>query len=184
MAKRENEKLSFEYRILSREEIQKLAEIDRTETIENVYCVRNGELSLEKEHWDVGDWDAQEKQKRIARLQKRYDDGDTLFGAFHGPTLVGLSIFEPEPLPSAAGRFNLAGLWVSQKYRGKGIGRTLAQMVIDKARESGAKTVYVSATPSENTVRFYMSVGFRLAASVDPDMFEHEPKDVHLELIL
>ncbi len=86
--------------------------------------------------------------------------------------------------PSAVARFNFGGLWVSQKYRGRGIGRTLAQMVVDKALESGAKTMYVSATPSENTVRFYKSIGFRLATPVDPGMFEREPEDIHLELPL
>lgn len=169
---------------MSREEIRKLAHIDRTETIENIYYIREGKLTLEKEHWDVEDWSAQEKQSRIAELQKWYDGGDTLFGAFDGPTLVGISVFEPRPLPSAVGRFNLGAIWVSQKYRGRGIGKTLAQLVINKAREFGAKTMYASATPSENTVRFYMSMGFRLAVPVDPDMFEREPKDIHLELNL
>ena len=172
------------YRILSREEIGKLVQIDRTETIENIYCIRDGKLSLKKERWDVKDWSAQERQRRVAVLQKGYDDGDTLFGAFDGPTLVGMSVFEPHPVPSAVGRFNLGGLWVSQKYRGRGIGRTLVQLVIDKAREAGAKTMYVSATPSESTVRFYMSIGFRLAVPVDPSMFEREPEDIHLELLL
>ncbi len=180
----DNEKSSIEYRILSREEIQKLVQIDRTETIENIYYIREGKLTPEKEHWDVKEWDVQEKQRRIAITQKCYDDGDTLFGAFDGPTLVGMSIFEQNPLSSAVDRFNLGGLWVSQKYRARGIGRTLVQLVISKARESGAKTMYVSATPSENTVRFYMSMGFRLAAPIDPDMFEREPEDMHLELLL
>jgi len=180
----DNEKSSIEYRILSREEIQKLVQIDRTETIENIYHIREGKLTLKKVHWDVEEWSVQEKQKRIAMLQDCYDDGDTLFGAFDGSTLVGMSVFEQHPLPSAVDRFNLAGLWVSQKYRTRGIGRTLVQLVINKARESGAKTIYISGTPSENTVRFYMSMGFRLAVPLDPDMFKREPEDIHLELLL
>ena len=174
----------MEYRVLTRAEISKLAEMDRTETIDHIYHIRDGKLGLEKEHWDVRDWSALEKQRRIAGLQKGYDGGDTLFGAFDGPTLVGISVFEPRSLPSAVGRFNLGGLWVSQEYRGKGIGRTLVQLVINKARGLCAKTMYVSATPSENTVRFYMSMGFRLAESVDPHLFGSEPEDIHMELIL
>ena len=174
----------MEYRVLTRAEISKLAEMDRTETIDYIYHIRDGKLSLEKEHWDVEDWRVPEKQRRIAGLEKRFDDGDTLFGAFDGPTLVGVSVCEPHPLPSAVGRFNLGGLWVSQKYRGRGIGRKLAQLVLDKARGFGAKTVYVSATPSENTVRFYMSMGFRLTEPVDPHLFECEPEDIHMELVL
>ena len=177
-------KSSTEYRVLSREEIRSLIQIDRTETIENIHYVRDGKLTLEKEHWDVEDWGAEEKQHRIIRLQKLYDDGYTLFGAFDGQTLAGMSLSDPNPLPSAVGRFNFGGLWVSQKYRGRGVGRTLAQLIINKARESGAETVYVSATPSENTVRFYMSLGFQLAELIDPGMFELEPEDIHMELIM
>ena len=161
----------MEYRVLSRTEISKLAEMDRTETIDHIYRIRDGKLRLEKEHWDVADWDASEKQQRITGLQKGYDHGDTLFGAFDGSTLVGISVLDQYTLPKVAGRFNLAGLWVSQGYRGSGVGRTLVSLVMDKARKLGAKTLYASATPSENTVRFYMSMGFQLADPVDPDLF-------------
>ena len=65
----------MEYRVLSRAEIDKLVELDRRETIEYIYYIRDGKLSLEKEHWDVKDWSALEKQRRIAGLQKGYDNG-------------------------------------------------------------------------------------------------------------
>ncbi len=101
-----NKKLPFEYRVLSREEIRKLAQIDRAERVENVHYIREGKLTLKKETWDVEDWSDQEKQIRIARLQKLYDDGYTLFGAFDRSTLVGMSLSDPNPLPSTVGRFN------------------------------------------------------------------------------
>lgn len=169
------------YRILSRTEIGQLVEMDRTETVDYVYRLYDGKLRLEKEHWDVADWDASEKQRRIAELQKGYDHGDTLFGAFDGSKLVGISVLDEYTLPKVAGRFNLAGLWVSRAYRGQGVGRTLVALVMDKARELGAKTLYTSGTHSENTVRFYLPMGFHLADPVDPDLFEAEPEDIHME---
>ena len=174
----------MEYRVLSRTEISKLVEMDRTETVDYIYRIHDGKLSLEKAHWDVTDWDASEKQRRIAGLQKGYDNGDTLLGAFDGSILVGISVLDQYTLPKVAGRFNLAGLWVSREYRGRGVGRTLVSLVMDKARELGAKTLYASGTHSENTVRFYMSMGFRLADPVDPDLFEAEPEDIHMERVL
>jgi predicted N-acetyltransferase YhbS len=174
----------MEYRVLSREEIGKLDELDRTEAIDRVYHFRDGKLSLENEHWDVGEWSASEKEQRIAELKEGYDMGDTLYGAFDGPTLVGMSVLDQCTRSQVRGRFNLAGLWVSRAYRGRGVGRNLVGLVMDKARELGASTLYVSATPSENTVRFYMSLGFRLADPVDRDLFRAEPEDVHLELVL
>ena len=174
----------MEYRVLSRMEIGKLNDVDRTETIEHIYHVRDGKLCLQKEHWDIEDWSAEEKQRRIAGLQKGYDAGDTLFGSFDGSTLVGLSVLDQSTVPMVAGRFNLAGLWVSRPYRSRGVGRSLVDLVANKARELGAATLYVSATPSENSVRFYMSIGFRLADPVDRDLFRAEPEDIHMEMTL
>ena len=174
----------MDYRILSREEIAQLSELDRTETIERVYTVCDGKLCLKDEHWDVGEWSAEEKQRRIAGLQAGYDAGDTLFGAFDGATLVGMSVLDQCTATQVAGRFNLAGLWVSHSHRNKGIGRRLVKLVQNKARELGAKTLYVSATSTEKTVRFYMSLGFRLTDQVDRALFELEPHDIHMEMAL
>ena len=60
----------MEYRALSRAEIGRLAQIDRTESIDYIYYVRDGTLVLEKEHWDVPDWSPSEKQQRIAVCKK------------------------------------------------------------------------------------------------------------------
>jgi GNAT superfamily N-acetyltransferase len=174
----------MEYRIVSREEIVQLHELDRTEIIDRVYHVCDGKLCLKDEHWDVGEWSAEEKQRRIKELQAGYDAGDILFGAFDGPTLAGLSVLDRATTALVAGRFNLAGLWVSRPYRGRGVGRRLVELVMGKAREMGAKTLYVSATPSENTVRFYRSLGFRPADPIDPDLFRIEPDDIHMEMAL
>ena len=174
----------MEYRVLSREEIKQLHEIDRTETIDRVYHVCEGKLCLKDEHWDVGEWSAAEKERRIAGLQAGFDAGDTLFGAFDGPTLAGMSVLDQCTTAQVAGRFNLAGLWVSRPYRGRGVGRRLVELVQDRARALGAQTLYVSATSTDNTVHFYLSVGFRLADPVDEALFEIEPTDIHLEMAL
>ena len=95
-----------------------------------------------------------------------------------------MSVLDHNPMRSGVERLNLAGLWVSHQFRGKGIGKTLSRLAEQEARTRGAKTLYVSATPSENTVRFYMAMGFQPAEPVDPHLFEIEPEDIHLELIL
>lgn len=174
----------MEYRALSRAEIGRLAQIDRTESIDYIYYVRDGTLVLEKEHWEVPDWSPSEKQQRIAVLQEDYDKGATFVGAFDGSTLIGMSVLDHNPMRSGVERLNLAGLWVSHQFRGKGIGKTLSRLVEQEARARGAKTLYVSATHSENAVRFYMAMGFQLAEPVDPYLSEIEPEDIHLEFML
>jgi hypothetical protein len=44
--------------------------------------------------------------------------------------------------------------------------------------------MYVSATPSESAVGFYLKHGFRLAIEPIPELFEEEPEDIHMLLDL
>jgi ribosomal protein S18 acetylase RimI-like enzyme len=177
-------KEQLEYHILSRIQIKKLSQIERTETVEYVYNMRDGNLVLEKEHWDVPDWSPSEQQERITDLRKIYDNGATFFGAIDGSILVGMSVLDHNPISSGADRLNLTGLWVSSPYRRQAVGRKLTYMAIQEACTRGAKILYVSATPSENTIRFYTSLGFQLANPVDPVLLKEEPDDIHLELVL
>ena len=49
-----------------------------------------------------------------------------------------------------------------------------------KARELGAGSLYVSATPSENTVDYYRHLGCVVTREVDPELYALEPEDIHL----
>jgi len=51
---------------------------------------------------------------------------------------------------------------------------------VTEARTRGARQMYVSATPSENTIHFYQRRGCLLAALPDPELFALEPEDIHL----
>jgi len=50
-----------------------------------------------------------------------------------------------------------------------------------ETRKRGAKQLYISATPSEHTVDFYLRLGCRLDLEPDSELFELEPEDIHLE---
>jgi N-acetylglutamate synthase-like GNAT family acetyltransferase len=75
-------------------------------------------------------------------------------------------------------------LHVSNNYRKQGLGKKLFFLAAEKALELGAKKLYISATPSENTVDFYLNLGCVLATEVDEDLFRLEPEDIHLEFDL
>ena len=40
--------------------------------------------------------------------------------------------------------------------------------------------MYISATPSEHTINFYLRQGCVVASEVDPELFALEPEDIHL----
>ncbi|MDX1417029.1 MAG: GNAT family N-acetyltransferase [Candidatus Promineifilaceae bacterium] len=175
---------SLVYRPLTRPEIDKLAYISRSETIERVYTRQDDELILQEEYIAVPDWSPREQQRRIAYLQEVFDKGATFFGAFTGDRLAGLAVLDHNPVQTGRNRLQLAGLWVSAPARGQSVGRTLFQLAVKEAWNMGAEVLYISATPSENTVRFYLNLGCRLADPVDPALLAKEPDDIHLELVL
>ena len=60
----------------------------------------------------------------------------------------------------------------------------LFEKAVERARQLGAKQLYISATPSENTVNFYRNLGCKVTSEIDPELFELEPEDIHLEYTL
>ena len=174
--------MDITYRALTRDECKKLKQIDRSEIIEDIYYFRDGHLVLEKEHCEVKGLDKIEK--RIANLKKICDEGGAFYGAFHNGTLVGLAGIKGGLIGKNGDTIQLCSCFVSRKYRNQGIAAKLADMLKTRARELGGKKMYVSATPSKNTVHFYMSVGFRVANEPIKELFDEQPEDIHMELTL
>jgi len=169
------------YRVLERDGIRKLNEIDRYEIVEEVYYFRDGKLVLEKEYREIiGISDISEV---IEDYIEDYDGGGTFIGAFAGEKLVGLSGIGGKLIGENKDIIQLTSLWVSNKYRKKGIGRQLISMLKEKARQSGAEKLYVSAVSSKNTVDFYRGAGFNLTTSVK-ELFEDEPEDIHMDMLI
>jgi hypothetical protein len=67
-----------------------------------------------------------------------------------------------------------------RSHRGRGLGAKVFKLAKKTARERGAKSLYISATPSENTVNFYLRLGCKVAEQPERDLFELEPEDIHL----
>jgi GNAT superfamily N-acetyltransferase len=113
----------------------------------------------------------------VRALELHAGRGGTVLGAFAGDTLVGIAVVVPEVRPRIA---QLAWLHVTNGFRGRGIGTRLCDQLDDLARGAGATEMVVSATPSENTVRFYRGRGFAPMAEPLPELYELEPEDIHL----
>ena len=64
--------------------------------------------------------------------------------------------------------YELAKMAVDKQYRGKGIGKVLCQAVIDKAKEVGAKSVFLeSNTVLETAIILYRKLGFKETGETD-----------------
>jgi predicted N-acetyltransferase YhbS len=168
-------------RELGRHEIPGLWSIDRAELIEKVYRLRGKELVLEPERHDVETWPAGAPERDAPILLDCFERGGTFYGAFHGETLIGVSVLESRFIGRGRDQLQLKFLHVSRRQRRSGVGCALFDRTVARARELGARRLYVSATPSENTVRFYLRRGCRVTDDVDPELFALEPEDIHME---
>ncbi len=70
---------------------------------------------------------------------------------------------------------------MSNGYRASSIGGQLTAELDRLAREQRHTTMVVSATPSFNTVRFYLGRGFEPMSEPLPELYELEPEDGHMQ---
>jgi len=177
---------AVEIRRLAETELSRVAEIDRTERIDLIYEQRGTELVERRGNWSAPAWDRDGhgehsvEAKRHA-LEHFADSGGIALGAFSGGRLVGIGVIVPHLRPAIA---QLAFLHVSAASRAAGIGSRLCDDLEVMARRAGDSEMVVSATPSENTVRFYLGRGYELMVEPLPELFELEPEDVHMKKML
>jgi len=171
-------------RPLTRSEVPYIWQIDRSEVIDYVYYLRDGKLVLEPEHYDMHGWPQGEPEHITPLLLDCFDHGGYFWGAFARDLLVGTSVLENRFIGVEKDTLQLKFLHISNPFRKQGLGKKLFLLAAEKARELGAKKMYISATSSENTVNFYLGSGCVLATEIDRELYALEPDDIHLEYVL
>ena len=174
----------MELRALERHELANIWSIDRAEIVERIYRLKGGVLVLEPAFIDAKGWPPGEAELYGPLLLDCVDHGGTACGAFDDGALIGAMLLESRFIGRAKDTLQLKFFHVSRPYRKTGVGRALFARAVARARELGARRLYVSATESENTVDFYMRRGCKLAQEIDPQLFALEPNDIHLALDL
>jgi GNAT superfamily N-acetyltransferase len=121
------------------------------------------------------------REAQVNTLEHYVDNGGIALGAFASGRLVGIGVVVPHLRPRIA---QLAFLHVSAPLRATGIGSCLSEQLEQIARTAGDSDMVASATPSENTGRFYLGRGFQPMAEPLAELFELEPDDVHMSKVL
>ena len=174
---------TVDYRTLEPTELERIREIDRTERIEALYVQHGTRLEERMGDFSARAWflegDGEHSVAALLRMiEQRIDAGATAVGAFAADRLVGLGVVLPHIRPSTA---QLVALYVSDGHRGRGIGGRLSDELERIAQEAGDLEMVVSATPSTNTVHFYLGRGFEPMVEPLPELYELEPDDVHMQ---
>lgn len=173
----------YQYRELELREAERIAEIDATHFIKNVWR-RNasGEYHLVEINWtdtelpNGFEW-------HLRRFKKTLENGGIAFGCFDVEKLIGYAVMNGN-IFSQQSYVLLDQLFVSNSYRGKGIGKKLFALCAEQARLIGAKKLYLCAGSAENTIAFYGKMGCVLAAEPDRKLVEEDPRDIQLEYTL
>ncbi|MBQ4600126.1 MAG: GNAT family N-acetyltransferase [Oscillospiraceae bacterium] len=173
----------LQYRTLQVEEAERIAEIDATNFIKNVWRRDgSGEYQLTEINWTDRElpngyaWHLRHFRNTLA-------NGGTAFGCFDGGMLVGYATVEGSVF-GQQGYVLLDQLFVSNPYRGRGIGKALFVLCAERARSIGAKKIYLCAGSSENTIAFYGKLGCRAAAEPNQTLQAEDPRDIQLEFPL
>lgn len=169
---------------MERFEIEQIWGIDRSEITENVYCLENGALVLKPVHFDLHGWPPGEAEIYTPILFDCFDRGGWFLGCFADSTLVGVAVLESKFIGREKDQLQLKFLHVDMAFRKQGIGSQLFELAKREARLRGAGKLYISSTPSQNTVDFYLKSGCVVAEELDPELFTLEPEDIHLECAL
>jgi len=173
--------MMIEERLLTRNEINKIWQIDRSEIIEATFSLVDRHLVLKPEHFEAKGWPPGEAEKYTPILEDCYDHGGWFYGMIAGQNLVGVAVLDGRFIGRHKDQLQLKFLHISRNFRGKGFGKQLFKLAIAEARRRGAKSLYISATPTENTINFYMNLGCKVTLEPDKELLELEPEDIHLE---
>ena len=164
-------------RSIATNELARVEEIDVSESGHAVYSVVTGRLVLKEETWQRPHRSADQWQPYIEQWKAMIEGEGAAIGALADRRLVGIAVVRYRLTESMA---QVAALFVDSAHRREGIATALMADVIRLSRAAGAHELYVSAAPSQSAVGFYISQGFALATSVNKDLYDREPDDIHM----
>jgi len=162
-----------------------LQHFDRYQEVKR--CLRN-----EDGQWVLKDiafteqWDEKLKREIIdVDLKNCLKSGGFAWGVFNDNNeLIAFACLLSDFFGRKAQYLQLSQIHVSYDYRNLGIGKDLFELASQKARELGAKKLYISTHSSEESQRFYERLGCVDAMEINKELAEREPYDRQMEFVL
>lgn len=168
------------FQIMSQDQVNRLLDIDRSEYIDIIYEIRNGEMiAIPSEH-ECPTW----TEEMMEGLQKRFEfeiaNGGFAVGAFDENKLIGFGVLAYKFRGRDLNQLQVDLMYVTRNYRRQGIGTRIFNQLSVEAKRRGAKYLYISSTETRSAVSFYQSNGSYLATEIDEELYNMEPKDIHM----
>lgn len=132
----------------------------------------------------VEDWDIPQRRGVAGSVLAAVSAGGAAFGALAGGEVAGFAVLSGKPLGSRGQYADLTLFYVSEPFRGRGVGGRLFRMACAAARGRGAEKLYISAHSAAEVMAAYWALGCVEAEEPDPRHRAEEPWDVQLEFRL
>ena len=156
-------------------------QISRRELITQNYIQKQQQLELVDCFFDVQNWDSYHLENDPPKLKQLFAQGSIFVGAFDASEkLVGVSVVSNQVITDYPHAKLLHYFYVDANQQGQGIGSKLMQAAKESAKQLGANQLYISATPSQRTVDFYIKHGAEPLSAPDQQLWQLEPEDIHL----
>jgi len=165
----------MKYYTASASQMNRIAEIDRTETITDEYeCVLAADgygIEIREKTFNppriFPDWDTQGVERRSTWWKREVDEGGALFFAEENNQIKGFAVLGPMRANQSA---EMVALFIDLQSRGKGIGKKLVDMLEAEAIQRGVKAMFVQSNSTVSSVKFYQSVGYTITSLMAPDI--------------
>lgn len=146
---------------------------NRQQKITRIY-VKKGDTYVLEEQPGVMDWSI-DKKREVA--QDLMDSKYISYLAIEEARIIGFMSLVKELVSE---RMILDLIQLDMDFRGQGIGRKLWEKAVEEARLNGARELYISACPSEETICFYKSMGAEVTSNPIIAIANDEPDDIQM----
>lgn len=126
-------------------------------------------------------WDISERRKTAQKIISALRRGATSIAAVIDDLIIGFALLSNRFYGKENQYVDLEEFYVSEPFRRNGIGKTLFEKICLKAKNLGAKKLYISAHSAEESIAAYKKYGCVTAQEPDAAHIEKEPFDLQLE---
>lgn len=173
--------MMIDFKEMDIKEANKLRDIDRSEYVDFIYKMDNGQLTeVSNSGHECPGWTDEMHEEIESRFVYELVNGGFAYGAYDQEKLVGFGVLAHKFRGLSNDQLQVDLMYVTKPYRRQGIGTRILKELSDEARNRGAKWLYISSTETRSAVSFYTSNGSVLTDQVDEELFEKEPLDIHM----
>jgi GNAT superfamily N-acetyltransferase len=148
------------------------------------FLVKHQDQLIKKNDSFIDHWDLERKLSVVHSLRICIQAGGIGIGVYQYNELIEFANVESIKFGINNEYVELSYIHVSHDFRGSGIGKKIFAICCEKAKQLGAKKLYIATHPSIETQHFYKRMACTLASEINSQILDKEPLDLQMERLL